>query len=71
MSDAPAVLLLVDDDEAKRYVMATWLRRAGHTVIEVGTGREALEKAGSGGTGPARRQPARPVRLRGLQADQG
>ena len=25
-------LLLVDDDEAKRYVLATWLRRAGHTV---------------------------------------
>ena len=32
-------LLLVDDDEAKRYVLATWLRRAGHTVTEVGTGR--------------------------------
>ena len=47
MTDAPAVLLLVDDDEAKRYVMATWLRRAGHTVIEVGTGGEALELAGS------------------------
>ena len=47
MSDAPAVLLLVDDDEAKRYVIGTWLRRAGHTVIEVGTGREALEKAGA------------------------
>jgi len=47
MTDAPAVLLLVDDDEAKRYVMATWLRRAGHTVIEAGTGREALEKAGA------------------------
>ena len=47
MTDAPAVLLLVDDDEAKRYIIATWLRRAGHTVIEVGTGREALEKVGS------------------------
>ncbi len=42
MSDAPASLLLVDDDEAKRYVLATWLRRAGHTVTEVGTGAEAL-----------------------------
>ena len=40
-----AVVLLVDDDEAKRYLMNTWLRRAGHTVIEAGTGREALEKA--------------------------
>jgi serine phosphatase RsbU (regulator of sigma subunit)/FixJ family two-component response regulator len=46
-TDAPAVLLLVDDDEAKRYIIGTWLRRAGHTVIEVGTGREALEKVGS------------------------
>jgi CheY-like chemotaxis protein len=42
-----ARVLLVDDDEAKRYLMGTWLRRAGHTVIEAGTGREALEKAGS------------------------
>ena len=46
MMDAPAVLLVIDDDEAKRYVMTTWLRRAGHTVIEGATGREALEKAG-------------------------
>ena len=42
MSEAPGTLLLVDDDEAKRYVIATWLRRAGHTVTEVGTGHEAL-----------------------------
>src|SRR5256714_2566453 len=42
-----AVVLLVDDDDAKRYLMRTWLHRAGHTVIEAGTGREALEKAGS------------------------
>jgi CheY-like chemotaxis protein len=42
-----AVVLLVDDDEAKRYLMNTWLRRAGHTVIEAETGREALEKAAS------------------------
>ena len=44
MTDAPAVVLVVDDDEAKRYLMVTWLRRAGHTVIEAGTGREALAK---------------------------
>ena len=47
MIDAPAVVLLVDDVEAKRYLLATWLRRAGHTVIEAGTGREALEKVGA------------------------
>jgi DNA-binding response OmpR family regulator len=45
MIEPAAVLLLVDDDEAKRYVLATWLKRAGHTVIEVGTGQEALDQA--------------------------
>ena len=47
MTGHEAVVLLVDDDEAKRYLMRTWLHRAGHTVIEAGTGKEALEKAGS------------------------
>jgi serine phosphatase RsbU (regulator of sigma subunit)/DNA-binding NarL/FixJ family response regulator len=46
MTDSVADLLLVDDDEAKRYVIATWLRRAGHTVTEVGTGQEALSELG-------------------------
>jgi serine phosphatase RsbU (regulator of sigma subunit)/DNA-binding response OmpR family regulator len=45
MNEGPGALLLVDDDEAKRYVLATWLRRAGHTVTEVGTGAEALAAA--------------------------
>ncbi|MGH3290324.1 MAG: SpoIIE family protein phosphatase [Trebonia sp.] len=44
MSDPPGNLLLVDDDEAKRYVLATWLRRAGHNITEVGTGAEALRR---------------------------
>ena len=44
MSDLAGNLLLVDDDMAKRYVLATWLRRAGHTVTEVGTGEEALSR---------------------------
>ncbi len=44
---AQARILLVDDDEAKRYLMSTWLRRAGHIVTEVGTGRDALEHVGS------------------------
>ncbi|HET9970802.1 MAG TPA: SpoIIE family protein phosphatase [Streptosporangiaceae bacterium] len=47
MTEAQARILLVDDDEAKRYLTGTWLRRAGHTVIEAGTGREALDLAGS------------------------
>ena len=45
MTDAPSrMLLLVDDDEAKRYMLSTWLRRAGHTVVEAATGREALDR---------------------------
>ena len=47
MSEVQARILLVDDDEAKRYLTGTWLRRAGHTVIEAGTGREALDLVGS------------------------
>ena len=43
MTEAQARILLVDDDEAKRYLMSTWLRRAGHIVTEVGTGRDALD----------------------------
>ncbi|HEY0935407.1 MAG TPA: SpoIIE family protein phosphatase [Trebonia sp.] len=38
-------LLLVDDDEAKRYLLSTWLRRAGYTVTEAGTGQEGLRLA--------------------------
>jgi serine phosphatase RsbU (regulator of sigma subunit)/CheY-like chemotaxis protein len=33
MSEPAGVLLLVDDDEAKRYLLGTWLRRAGHSVL--------------------------------------
>jgi serine phosphatase RsbU (regulator of sigma subunit)/DNA-binding response OmpR family regulator len=44
MNALVGTLLLVDDDEAKRYVIATWLRRAGHTVVETDTGRDALSK---------------------------
>ncbi len=46
MTDQPAVLLVVDDDEAKRYLLTTWLKRAGHTVLEAATGRDALALAG-------------------------
>jgi serine phosphatase RsbU (regulator of sigma subunit)/CheY-like chemotaxis protein len=44
MSELAGALLVVDDDEAKRYVIATWLRRAGHTVTEAVTGQDALSK---------------------------
>jgi serine phosphatase RsbU (regulator of sigma subunit)/CheY-like chemotaxis protein len=46
MTYAPGMLLLVDDDEAKRYLLGTWLRRAGHTVTESETGRDALGRLG-------------------------
>jgi serine phosphatase RsbU (regulator of sigma subunit)/CheY-like chemotaxis protein len=39
-------LLLVDDDEAKRDLLGSWLRRAGHTVTEAITGQEALTMLG-------------------------
>jgi CheY-like chemotaxis protein len=36
-------ILLVDDVEGVRLVFASWLRRAGHTVIEASTGTAALD----------------------------
>lgn len=42
MSDGGARVLVVDDTEAHRYVMASWLRRAGYQVTEAATGRAAL-----------------------------
>lgn len=47
MSELAGNLLVVDDDEAKRYVLATVLRRAGHTVTEASTGQEALSMVGA------------------------
>jgi serine phosphatase RsbU (regulator of sigma subunit)/DNA-binding response OmpR family regulator len=41
----PARILVVDDSESNRYVLATWLRRAGYEVFEGKTGAEALEIA--------------------------
>jgi PAS domain S-box-containing protein len=40
-------VLVVDDDEASRYLIATLLRGHGHEVIEAREGREALTKARS------------------------
>lgn len=42
---AERTVLVVDDTPAHRYVMASWLRRAGFDVVEAGTGGEALAKA--------------------------
>ncbi|GAA1349530.1 fused response regulator/phosphatase [Saccharothrix algeriensis] len=38
----PARVLVVDDREASRFIAASWLRRAGHTVAEATTGAEAF-----------------------------
>ncbi|QMU70536.1 fused response regulator/phosphatase [Streptacidiphilus sp. P02-A3a] len=40
--EQPAVLLVVEDSAANRYVLCSWLRRAGHTVVEAADGAEAL-----------------------------
>jgi serine phosphatase RsbU (regulator of sigma subunit)/FixJ family two-component response regulator len=44
MPEAPATVLVADDSEAKRYLLASWLRSAGHRVIEAATGTEALAR---------------------------
>ncbi|MGH3333433.1 MAG: SpoIIE family protein phosphatase, partial [Nocardioidaceae bacterium] len=36
-------VLVCDDTAAKRYVIASWLRRAGYEVLEAETGSQALE----------------------------
>lgn len=41
-----ARVLLVDDDDTFRRVMASELTRRGYSVVAVGTGREAIEHAG-------------------------
>src|SRR5690606_19565466 len=43
----PANVLVVDDTPAKRYVMSSWLRRAGHHVVEAAGGEEALTVIGA------------------------
>jgi serine phosphatase RsbU (regulator of sigma subunit)/DNA-binding NarL/FixJ family response regulator len=44
-----ATILVVDDAETNRYVISTWLRRAGYTVVEAATGAAALEAIDGGG----------------------
>ncbi len=40
-------ILVVDDTEAKRYVVGRWLRKAGHEVVEADTGTAALAMLGT------------------------
>jgi CheY-like chemotaxis protein len=39
----PATVLVVDDSATKRYLLVSWLTRAGFTVVEAETGGAALE----------------------------
>ncbi len=41
-------ILVCDDAAAKRYVIASWLRREGFTVLEAETGAQAIEIASQG-----------------------
>ncbi|MFI5839530.1 SpoIIE family protein phosphatase [Catenuloplanes sp. NPDC051500] len=38
----PATVLVVDDNPTKRYLLVSWLSRAGYTIVEAETGAEAL-----------------------------
>jgi CheY-like chemotaxis protein len=40
-------VLVVDDSDTQRYILSTWLQRAGFTVVEAATGAAALAIAGS------------------------
>lgn len=40
--DTPAVLLVVEDNATNRYILSSWLQRAGHTVVEAVDGLQGL-----------------------------
>ncbi|MEO3810004.1 SpoIIE family protein phosphatase [Sphaerisporangium sp. B11E5] len=41
-TEPPGTILVVDDTPTKRYILGSWLRRAGHQVVEASGGQEAL-----------------------------
>jgi CheY-like chemotaxis protein len=45
-ADAAARVLLVDDNPTNRYVLGTYLRRAGHEVLEAEDGGSASRCCG-------------------------
>jgi CheY-like chemotaxis protein len=45
MTEERATVLVVDDVEAKRYLLGSWLRRAGYSVLEAASGQQALNQA--------------------------
>ncbi|MEW2376893.1 SpoIIE family protein phosphatase [Micromonospora sp. NPDC047812] len=46
MEGGPATVLVVDDSPTKRYLLVSWLSRAGFTVLEAENGAEALTRVG-------------------------
>ncbi|WP_327686006.1 SpoIIE family protein phosphatase [Streptomyces sp. NBC_00467] len=48
----PALILVIDDDATNRYILASWLTRAGHTVLEASDGAEGLAVLATAGALP-------------------
>nr|BFE87950.1 hypothetical protein GCM10020093_105510 [Planobispora longispora] len=46
VNERSATVLVVDDTPTKLYILSSWLRRAGHRVVEATGGLEALAKVG-------------------------
>ncbi|MFF8966149.1 SpoIIE family protein phosphatase [Streptomyces globisporus] len=46
---APGTVLVIDDDETNRYILTSWLTRAGHTVLGAADGTAGLHLLGSAG----------------------
>ncbi|WP_433389199.1 SpoIIE family protein phosphatase [Micromonospora sp. KLBMP9576] len=46
VEDRPATVLVVDDSRTKRYLLVSWLSRAGFKVLEAENGGEALARIG-------------------------
>lgn len=46
MSVHPATILVVDDTPAKRYLLCSWLQRAGHSTVEAANAAEAFQRVG-------------------------
>ena len=44
MDSLPATVLVVDDSATKRYLLVSWLTRAGFEIVEAETGVEALAR---------------------------
>ncbi|MFF5724495.1 SpoIIE family protein phosphatase [[Kitasatospora] papulosa] len=42
LDSAVAKVMVLDDNDTKRYIVGSWLRRAGHTVVEAADGAEGL-----------------------------